>query len=563
MHLNSLRERKAMKRRTKRHAGEATGRKRRDQGVILVFAVVMLAGLMFIATTSSLNSMVQTKSETAAIDETRTFYAAEAGVEWGADQLRDLLLVNLAPTDGQLDSLPHPDMNGYEFDFYDVERQGATTQETISSGDYQGLIGFVNRYTIEARAQSGRSSTEISREIQHQFIPLFQFGVFYDNDLEIFPGPVMTFEGRVHTNANLYIGAESGITCRSYVTAGGQIWHHRKDGSHVDPPGYVNIYDYLGVAQNMERGAYWLDNRRVDWADESLQLWGGQVRDQAHGMSTLRLPLPPAADQHQIVERADSVNDGEQERETKFWYKAGWRYVDGVLKDSAGTVLSRPTIFSYTADKFWDKRENRQMDVVEVDVAAMLTADSMRPANRILYISDYRGWDKAVRIKNATQLPTGGLTIATDSPVYIWGNYNTVNKKGSSVLCDAITFLSPSWLDSRSGGSLSGRVPSTMTVNCCIMTGRTNTSYGGGYCGGLENLLRFLENWTTQYVNYRGSLIDLWYSRYAVGAWVYGGYYTAPKRNWGFDTDLLQPQNWPPGTPKVHTIQRGAWRQVS
>jgi hypothetical protein len=552
-----------MNRRKKRHAGEAIGRRRRDQGVILVVAVVMLAGLMFIATTSSLNSMVQTKSETAAIDETRTFYAAEAGVEWGADQLRDLLLVNLDPSAEQLDSLPTPDMNGYEFDSYEVERQGTTTQETISSGDYQGLIGFVNRYTIQARAQSGRSSTEISREIQHQFIPLFQFGVFYDNDLEIFPGPEMTFVGRVHTNADLYIGAETGITCQSYVTAGGQIWHHRKDGSHVDPPGYVNINDYLGVAQNMNRGAYWLDNRRDEWADESLELWGGQVRDEAHGMSTLRLPLPPAADQHQIIERADSVNDGDQERETKFWYKAGWRYVDGVLKDSAGTVLNRPTIFSYAPNQFYDDRENRTMDVVEVNVAAMLTADSMRPSNGIIYISDYRDADKAVRVYNATQLPSMGLTIATDSPLYVKGNYNTTSKKGSALLCDAITFLSPSWDDAKSALSLSSRIPSTMTVNCCIMTGRTNTSYGGGYCGGLENLLRFLEKWSTQYVNYRGSLIDLWYSRYNTAAWSYGGYYTAPKRNWGFDTDLLQPSNWPPGTPKVHTIQRGAWRQVS
>ncbi|MBK6909754.1 MAG: hypothetical protein IPH10_02285 [bacterium] len=542
--------------------GGKAGQSTRQQGMIMLAAVVMLAGLMFVATTSSLNSIGTTKVETTALDETRTFYAAEAAVEWGVDQLRDYLMVNLDPETAELDSLPLPDMDGYVYDLYEVERVGVTTQEVITAGDYQGLIGFVNRYGITARAQSNRSSTTIAREIQHQFIPLFQFGVFYDKDLEIYPGPEMTFEGRVHTNADLFMGAETGIICNSYVTSGGQYWHHRKDGAHVDPPGYVRIMNNLGAYEDVWRGGYWLDNRQADWANQALTVWGGQVRDSAHGMSTLRLPLPPAADQHEIVERADTLNDGAQEIAAKYWYKAGMRYVDGVLTDSAGTVLANPGYFVYTVNKFTDAREGRRMDVVDVDIGAIRAA-GVYPANGIIYISDYRGADKAVRIKNAAQLPPNGLTIATDLPLYIWGNYNTVSKRGSSLLCDAITFLSPAWLDANSALPLNSRVPSTMTVNACIMTGHVSSVDGGAYSGGLENLLRFLEKWSSQWVNYRGSMIDLWYSRYNVAPWVYGGYYTAPKRNWGFDTDLLDPDNWPPGTPRVHTVQRGAWRQIS
>lgn len=551
-----------MKKRIRQIVGGKCGQKSQQSGMIMIAAVVMLAGLMFIATTASLNSIGTSKVETTALDETRTFYAAEAAVEWGADQLRDLLQTNLAPTEGVLDSLPHPNMDGYVYDLYEVVQVDSTTQEVITAGDYQGLIGFVDRYAITSRASSNRSSTAISREIQHQFIPLFQFGVFYDEDLEIFPGPAMTFEGRVHTNASLYFGAETGITCNSYVTAGEQIWHHRKDGAHVDPPGYVRIKDNVNTYHDMWRGSYWLDNRRPAWDEEALTVWGGQVRDQSHGMSQLRLPLPPAAEQHDIVERADTVNDGSQERESKYWYKAGRRYVDGVYTDSAGNVLASPAYIVYTLNKFTDKRENRVMDVVELDIARMLS-DSAWPPNGVLYISDYRGADKAVRIKNATQLPSNGLTIATDLPLYVYGHYNTINKRGSALLCDAITFLSPAWNDSKSAMSLSNRIPSAMTVNACIMTGHVPSVDGGSYSGGLENLLRFLENWTSQTVTYRGSMIDLWYSRYNVGAWVYGGYYTAPPRNWGFDTDLLIPANWPPGTPKVHTVQRGAWRQIS
>ena len=174
-----------------------------------------------------------------------------------------------------------------------------------------------------------------------------------------------------------------------------------------------------------------------------------------------------------------------------------------------------------------------------------------------------RGSDPAVRVKNATSLPVGGLTIATDLPLYVWGNYNTVAKKGSALLCDAITFLSPNWSDANSSLSLGNRTPTNMSVNVCIMTGHVPSVDGGSYSGGLENLLRFLENWSGKTVTYRGSMIDLWFSRFATTAWSYGSYYTAPNRNWGFDTDLLDPDNWPPGTPKVHTVQRGAWRQIS
>jgi hypothetical protein len=199
---------------------------------------------------------------------------------------------------------------------------------------------------------------------------------------------------------------------------------------------------------------------------------------------------------------------------------------------------------------------------VDINVQTMMNGGFV-PLNRIIYISSALGDAPAVRIRNGGTLPSGGLTIATDLPLYVWGHYNNVSKKGSALLCDAITLLSPNWLDANSGLALGSRVPSTMNINCCVMTGHVPTPLGGTYSGGFENLFRFLENWSTQYVNYRGSVIDLWDSRRATTTWSYGSYYNAPKRNWGFDTDLLQPGNWPPGTPRVHTVQRGAWRQIS
>ncbi|RPH95060.1 hypothetical protein EHM69_05560 [candidate division KSB1 bacterium] len=542
--------------------GQDKGRIRPDRGMIMIVALLLLAGLIFVAGTAAIHSTRGTQISAVELDNTRTFYAAEGAVEWGAGELKNLLDHVLDPTLAELDALPAPTLPGYTLETYQVSKVGILTEELISSGDYTGLRGYVQRYSVQARASSQRRSTEISREIQHQFIPLFQFGVFYEEDLEIFPGASMTFTGPIHTNGDLYMGADGSIQCNSTVTCVGQYWHYRKDGGHSDPPGPVTIRTPLGTYQGVWRGAFWLDNRYANWASEALAVWGGNVRDAAHGLHTLRLPLPPTADQHVVVERG-VMGDTQLEREAKYWYKATVRYVDGVLTDSAGNPLSHPGVYTYTANKFKDQRLNKYMDVVDINIGAMLSGGYV-PTNRILYISHASGDAPAIRIKNAATLPVGGLTIATDLPLYVWGNYNTTAKKGSALLCDAITLLSPSWSDANSALAIDSRIPSNMGMNACIMTGHVNTVSGSTYSGGLENDFRFLEKWTGYTVTFRGSIINLWFSRKATAPWVYGApVYTAPNRNWGYDTDLLSPSNWPPGTPRVHTVQRGHWRQIS
>ena len=532
-----------------------------ERGMVLVLTVVLMSVLLLVAGTTAIRSIGQARVTAQDVDAVKTFYAAEAGVEWGAAELRALLPNNLAPSQIVLDALPQPSLTGYQFTVYSIAPVGTRTQQVIQSGDYVGLVGYIQKYRITCAAQGRRHTSRIEREIEHQFIPLFQFGVFYDKDLEIIPGPTMNFIGRIHTNADLYIAAETGINCDSYVTAIGQIWHFRKDGSHSDPPGYVKIKDQVGVYQNMWTGSYWLDERQASWPTESITRWGGMVRDSAHGVQDLRLPLPPLADMYEIIQRGQA-GDPPELIDARYWYKAGVRIVDGVMRDSSGTLLSPPPgVIAYISNAFKDMRENRWMDVLELDVGALVAA-GLNPPNGILYISG-AGADDVVRIRNGTQLPAGGLTIATDNPLYVYGNYNNVSKKGSALICDAITILSGAWDDSKSSGLLKYRVATATTVNACIMTGHKQMAYGGSYCGGFENLPRFLETWTGVTLTYRGSIIDLWYSRKAVGTWVYGTYYTAPNRNWGFDTDLLDPANWPPGTPRAHTIQRGSWRQIS
>ena len=58
-------------------------------------------------------------------------------------------------------------------------------------------------------------------------------------------------------------------------------------------------------------------------------------------------------------------------------------------------------------------------------------------------------------------------------------------------------------------------------------------------------------------------LTQMWQSIQANGKWLYTNgsnpYYSAPSRNWGFDTDLNDMHKVPPGTPMVRVFLRKGW----
>ena len=88
-----------------------------------------------------------------------------------------------------------------------------------------------------------------------------------------------------------------------------------------------------------------------------------------------------------------------------------------------------------------------------------------------------------------------------------------------------------------------------------VITGNTET-VGARYNGGFENLPRFHENWSGINCNITGSFVNTWTSQYATAPWVYGGdRYTAPRRNWTYDTSFNLVANLPPFTPMAVTAE--------
>jgi hypothetical protein len=180
---------------------------------------------------------------------------------------------------------------------------------------------------------------------------------------------------------------------------------------------------------------------------------------------------------------------------------------------------------------------------------------------------------------------TGGFTVASENPVYIQGNYNSnaadpawaggadvAGHAAAAVIADAVTLLSNNWSDLNSLANpttVGNRNAGTSYYRLAIAGGKNmnfpKPNWGAndmGTDGGTHNFLRYLESWGGP-LNYKGSLVSLYYSTYNTGVFkccttVYG----PPTRNYSFDADFALPAGLPPGTPLFRDVDTLGYRQL-
>jgi len=533
-----------------------------EKGMVLVIVMFLLLVLSLIGIASITTSNSEMTVAGNELNQTGAFYAAESGIEKAAAAIATSFETSATP--------PSPLPTGsqtegaYQYS-YNTVADGSAVQTTLTGGAYRGLYGLVRKYNITSAGVDNRreSSVTLKMAMRDALIPLFQFAVFYQNDLEIAPGPNMTLGGRVHSNHDIYLMSESNVYIDGYLTSAENIIHGRKPGSgRSSSDGNVFIKDKDANYQNMKNtDGTWLDSQYASWVNTSLTRWGGTVEDNNHGITELELPVVTNGPATNLVDRAAGNNDS-------FENKAGLKLVDGQAYFLSGTswVNVTATLIAQgviTSRTFYDAREGKNVASMDIDIGR-LNSSGYYPTNGIIYASipTVSGIVSAVRLRNAATLPRA-TSIATNNPIYTVGNFNTVTKQPASILADALTTLSGNWDDTRSTQALANRVATATQVNASFITGTNETGANGqAYNGGLENIFRLLEKWDNITMTWRGSAVSLWYSRQAIGAWSYGNYYTAPTRDWAFDTDLLNIANLPPGTPMVNIVQRTQWYQI-
>ena len=530
-------------------------RLRNNRGIATFIALMVMIMLTMIGIAAIKMSNDEIKIAGNELNEMQAFYAAEAGLERASAAIQNQYEVTGNPPTTM------PSGNETINDIivaYNSTDDGAAVQKTLSVGTLAGLNATVKTYTITSIgiSQVDNSQMMLTQNFECALVPLFQFAVFYVNDLEIAPGPDMTLLGRVHSNGNIWLQSDNNLNMDSYLTCSGDLLHGRKGVGTVST-GNVFIKDTDGNYQNMKNSdGTFLTSASTNWYDSATARWGGRVQDAAIGQGELNLPLTAAGDPHKIIERGAGNPDSYEN-------KAGLKIMDGQAYSVIGGVWADVTAMlpagTITTGSFTDSREAQVVNSTDVDMA-LLSGTAYFPANGVIYASDQRaGSFNGLRLKNGSNLGSP-LSIFSENPMYVQGDYNTVTKQPASLAGDAITFLSNSWDDSKSTQPVGSRGASNTTCNASIVTGNTNSD-ASNYNGGLENLPRFLENWSGKDFVYKGSMVNLWNSQQAAAPWSYGLYYKAPNRIWSYDTDLDNPSTLPPETPQVRVFQRAGWKQ--
>jgi Tfp pilus assembly protein PilX len=157
-------------------------------------------------------------------DRQLAYYGAEAGMETLTAALENLFNGNYAPTAAMLTStttgivstspsnlvpgvsyLNPNGTNGFVITF--PEQSNGNPQASaanIPNGTYAGMQGLTTPYTLQVTARTDAGSeVRLQRVVQTVAIPVYQFGVFSDTDLDYFAEPPFNFGGRVHSNGNI------------------------------------------------------------------------------------------------------------------------------------------------------------------------------------------------------------------------------------------------------------------------------------------------------------------------------------------------------------------------
>ncbi len=446
-----------------------------------------------------------------------------------------------------------------------VARTAASTYTSLES-QYSGLQGHVATYRIVSNARETGARFDVAgavqQDVQFASIPIFQFAIFYNSDMEFNGCSALSVRGRVHGNANLYTGSGSTQT----------------------------FYEDVTVAGIVSNGV------RYGWSTNG----GGAVFTEVPGIGHAALTLPigtnnTAAAVREVLQfpPASESIDSAMGRE-RFYNKAelvilvsNATVTVGVKTPFTSGLTTIPwnatTNWISTNKTFTDQRENKTILTTEIDVGKYTTwaatnttvisilGTGVKP--NVLYVGDYRSESATkmagIRLVNGQTLPDRGLSVATPNPLYTKGHYNqpttgnlgttnTANTQPASLVCDAYTLLSSGFMDSASSSSYTTRSAENTTVVAALVTGNVLSSTV--YSGGVNNLPRLLEAWSGRTFTLNGSLVCLYNSAKATNIFQSPGvYYSAPSRNINFDQKFTDPTNMPPGTPMMRVLVRGKW----
>jgi hypothetical protein len=577
-------------------------RARDEGGYVLVVVLIVLVAVSGIALAAFRSTEAEVRIAANQYIGTQAGYAAEAGAEkLMADLYEEMADGILTPAEVAGIGGSPPNIPKYTYTDYGATMDASGVLRSVTQGPLAGLQSISNDVRIRSSVEGPRNArATVELQVLAQAIPIFQFGVFYEYDLENCPGPDMEIGGRVHSNADLYL---DGIGRQRYwdmITAAGDIHLHPKASTNCTSDGINNlvqmndlswtemISDTHSFGGDDIPGTFPTAAEDKAFDDHSKANWDHRVQTRASGMEPLQLPIPEGIDPYALIEPCTG-SEATSLAEAKFACNAGLtvRVQGGVLEvlDGSGATKTLQDInaIQFLPNKFYDDREqtsnsgdaatgnndNSNRDVIEIRID-LLSAGFGEYGGGVIYVTADSalaggGYAPAHERQYAVRVSGGWLlqeplSITTNLPLYVLGDYNTAAGawQPASFASDAFTVLSGAWSDAASGEGNTENPPIDTRVEAALLSGHTPTPFFGSPNGGgwLNNYPRFLENWGGT-VTLIGSLVSLWYPRVATAPYYQPSnpsFYSAPVRDWRFDSRFLVLGNLPPATPVVGQV---------
>ena len=198
-----------------------------ESGAALATAILMMGLLSAIAMTVLAVVRTETRISGSDLKRTQTFYASAAGIEKMTSDFSSLYQQTSRPSDPEVAAIAYLYPSELVTEGFTFQQTAVPDNVTLaaqrstqglvdpalpmvtmpSDSAFSGLIATVKPYTLTSTATytSDGTSVTLTRNMNNYMIPLFQFGMFSDDDIELHPGAPFTFNGRVHANGNVYV----------------------------------------------------------------------------------------------------------------------------------------------------------------------------------------------------------------------------------------------------------------------------------------------------------------------------------------------------------------------
>ncbi len=332
-----------------------------------LMVLVLLAGV-----TAGVTALVITDTRVRALDGTRTqaFYAAHAALEQLTADLGDLFAKDYAPTGAEINALAaaapmtlgatwqEPDgTNGYRVTF-PVGAGGNPQAQTMTvlSGPFQGLVGLATPYQMRVTGRlTDGSEASLTRTVQTVAIPVFQFGLFSENDLSFFAGPNFDFGGRVHSNSSVFLASGNGstLTLRDKVTAVNEVVRTNLSNGWavgVNYTGAVRVIRAPAVFRNLATneaslvGTLGSALNEPTWTNISTGTYNHYIENGRTGARRLDLPIVSAGAAPIDLVRRPAVGEDVANPDLlnqRFFRQASLRIL---LSDTAADIANLPTV---------------------------------------------------------------------------------------------------------------------------------------------------------------------------------------------------------------------------